>query len=92
MPLKSGKFTEQEQRFIEAFAATGDVQAAAHRARYKSSSGVMKAHDPRILAAVEARRREFVLKDALPLAMATHLELLQAPTPAAVRRQADQGA
>lgn len=85
MPRKNGRFTEQEQRFIEVMAATGDRQAAAHKARYRSTSAVMKADNPAIMAAVEARRKEFIMKEALPLAMAAHLELLQAPTPAAVR-------
>ena len=85
MPSRKGRFTEHEQRFIEAYAATGDRQAAVHRAGYKSTKALMKADDPRILAAVEARRKQFILKEALPLAMAAHIELLQAPTPAAVR-------
>ena len=85
MPLKSGEFTEQEQRFIEVFARTGDKQAAHKLAGYRSPKALMKANDPRILAAVDGLRHEFILKEALPLAMAAHIELLQAPTPAAVR-------
>jgi hypothetical protein len=85
MPLKSGQFTKQEQVFTRALAETGSPVAAANRAKYKSTKALDKANDPAIIRAVEAMRVEFLTKTAMPLAMAAHLELLQAPTPAAVR-------
>lgn len=85
MPSKTGKYTEQEQRFIGALAVSGVPEYARLKAGYRSKADVDKAKNPAIMAAVEALRCEFIEKEAMPLAMAAHLELLQAPTPPAVR-------
>lgn len=86
MPDKKGRFTKQEEAFVSALAKTGDANYAAYTARYRSTASPMvKASDPAIVAAVEAKRTEMLMKQALPAAMAAHLRLLEPPTPAAVQ-------
>jgi hypothetical protein len=86
MPSKSARYTEQEGIFIKALARAGDPAYAAHKAGYRSTGAVSKKmNNPAIISAVEAERARILMEQALPLAIAAQLELLQAPTPASVR-------
>ena len=85
MPRKNGNLTSQEAAFAEAFAATGDKGFAVFKAGYQSSKALMKAEDPRVMAAVERWRRDNLAK-VVHAAGRLHLEMMTDDrTPAATR-------
>ncbi len=59
MPDKKGRFTVQEQGFVEAMVRTGDPVYAGHKAGYSARSHALaKASTPAIIAEIERRNLE----------------------------------
>lgn len=78
MPIKGGRMTLQEERFIEVMAKTGDPAAAAKLAAYKSPSSAAKLMDrPAVQAAIRDRELAMINNELLPLANATLKRALQ---------------
>lgn len=78
MPLKNGRLTPAERKFIEPMARTGDATYAATKAGVKvpDVNGAKMFARPAIKAAVVARAEEILRDEILPLALATHKRLL----------------
>ena len=69
MPIKGGKFTVQEGRFIDAMARHGDPAAAAKLAAYKSTASASQLMDrPAVQAAIRERELAVINNELLPLA------------------------
>lgn len=81
MPLKNGRITPKEKRFIEAMARTGEAEYSATKAGYSRpevmGSQIMKQR-PEIRARVLERASELLFTELLPLALDRHKMLLTA--------------
>ncbi len=89
MPLKTGRMTMREQSVARVYADTGSQGFAAHKAGI-SLSGAGKALDrPAVQAEIARLQTERLFNEALPLAVACLVEIMQnAKAPAGARVQA----
>lgn len=89
MPRKDGSFTRGEVAFIAAYAEHGDRVRAEKSAGLAPRSGYDILERPEVLAKIRARQLARLTSDALPIAVATVIEVMQsAKSPAAARVQA----
>lgn len=91
MPDKLGRLTGQEKGFAAAMAATGDKVYSALKAGYKHPSvvGHEVAKRPAVQAEVVALQTAILFEQGLPLAVRTHIAILEDPkTPAGAKVQA----
>lgn len=90
MPKVNGRFTEQERKFIEVVAVTGDAKIAAKEAGYRNaSSPCRKMMSPAVLAEITRVQTEKLVTDLAPIALATLQDVMTSKTaPAAARVQA----
>jgi hypothetical protein len=90
MPIKGGKLTDQEARFIEVYARTNDGRYSAEKAGYRSpvSRASQTLNKPAIAERVEAARTR-LRTDGLEIGVGVLIELAQdRKCPPGVRRAA----
>ena len=71
MPIKGGRFTRHEARFVEHYAMTNDATYSATKAGYKNPAirGWEKAKDPSVMQAVKRVQTARLNNDLLPKAL-----------------------
>ena len=89
MPLKSGRLTEREEKFIDSYVIHGDRERAERDARLAPRGGYQILARPEIQRRVLAEQAARLTCDALPVAVSTLIEIMQnKKAPAAARVQA----
>lgn len=90
MPNVRGRFTDQEAKFIEVVAVTGDPKIAAKEAGYKNASSPhRKMLSPAVLAEIARVQTEKLVSELAPIALATLTDIMTSKTaPAGARVQA----
>lgn len=80
MPLKDGRLTEQEKRFVQHVVETGNPSYAARQSGYKSRGAVAQTMSrPAIQQAISEAQIVALHNEILPLAVAAHKRLLSDP-------------
>lgn len=91
MPDLKGRLTDQEKKYVEVVARTGDPRLAAKEAGYKAPhvSAYQKLANPTILAEVQRIQTEKLVTELAPIALATLTDIMTSKTaPAGARVQA----
>lgn len=89
MPLKNGAFTPKERKFLDAYAATGSRELAEKKAGYAPTMAWQVLQREDVQREIVARQVAIMTSEALPVAVATILEIMRNPkAPAAARVQA----
>ncbi len=89
MPTKSGAMTRQETVFLEEYAKHGDREKAEKKAGYRPRWGYVVLSRPDIQRQIVAAETGKLYSDALPIAVATLIEIMKGSKfPAAARVQA----
>lgn len=79
MPTQTGEFTDKEQKFMEAYIRTSDRVYAEKQAGLRSRSGYAILSRPACMDFIVKRQRARMAHDALPLAVATVIEVMGNP-------------
>lgn len=81
MPIKSGKLTQMERKWVEKFVETGDATYAAEKAGYRHAStrGGQLTHNPELMAEARKLAQRRMSLEVLPLAVQRHVDLLSDP-------------
>ena len=91
MPLKNGNLTPAETRFVAKFGETGDRAKAAKHAGISQSGSYAILARPEIQRRIVAQQSARLTADALPIAVATLIEIMQSSkAPASARVQASK--